>query len=145
MPTLSEALKTDPNNRGAFEAIRSLLEKVILHPTEDGFHIDIEGDLAQILALTSNTDIKSAAGMYSKTTKPSELSFEGSVNLSEQVKMVLGVGLVSSGLCPFLVIPLRLRLAPYEPFTVQTTYAAHIRKKGPVWDPFYRIGCGSRI
>lgn len=54
--------------------------------------------------------------------------------------LVAGVGLVSSRRSS------SFRFAPYEPFTVQVLIrAAHIRKKGPIRDPFYRIGCGSRI
>ncbi len=92
--TLSEALKTDASDRSALEAIRSLLDKVTLTPTDTGFDFDIQGELAAILSLSVNGK-HSATGntsVCSRTTKPFELSFEGSDELAEQVKLVAGVG-----------------------------------------------------
>ena len=87
-PNAYDALRADRTNRDAFEVIRSLLDTVILHPTDAGFEFDIEGDLAHILSL-------STAGNQSQgpsTTKPSQFLLEGSGELAEQVKMVAGVG-----------------------------------------------------
>ena len=91
---LSEAFKADHADANAFDAIRSLLDTVILHPTASGFDFDIQGELANILALSSNGKQSAAAlGFPSfKTTKPSEIALEGSSELAEQVKMVAGVG-----------------------------------------------------
>ncbi len=93
---LSDALKADRDDLQAFDAIRSLLDQVVLHPTEDGFEFEVQGELAAILSL-SNGKLPSTAGPLggnglSRTTKPSELAFEGSVALAEQVKLVAGVG-----------------------------------------------------
>ncbi|WP_262696470.1 recombinase family protein [Kordiimonas aquimaris] len=94
--SLTEALNANRQDPHAFEAIRILLSKVTLTPSKDGFVFDIEGDLAQILALCSTAEQKSAAGNktstgYSKTTKPSERKFGGSDELAQQVKLVAGV------------------------------------------------------
>ena len=91
---LTDALQADKNDLTAFEAIRSLLDSVTLTPTEIGFDFDIQGELANILALSSNGKL-SAAGLNSgglKTTKPSEIALEGSYELAKQVKLVAGVG-----------------------------------------------------
>jgi hypothetical protein len=62
---LSEALTSDPTNREAFEAIRSLLDKVTLHPTDEGFDMDIEGDLANILPVSSEGKVKPTIDIHS--------------------------------------------------------------------------------
>ncbi len=94
---LADSFKADKDDREAFETIRALLDIVTLTPTEAGFTFDIEGELAQILALSSTGKHQSAAGPLggsgsSGTTKPSELSFEGSGELAQQVKLVAGAG-----------------------------------------------------
>jgi len=92
---LAEALNANREDRDAFNAIRSLLDKVILHPTENGFEIDLQGDLANILTLSSDGKLKSSADSLgesltsSKTTKPFQFSQEGSEDLAMQVKLVL--------------------------------------------------------
>ncbi len=86
--TLANALRADRTNRDAFEVIRSLLNTVILHPTDAGFEFDIEGDLAHILSLSTAGN----QSQGSSTTKPSQFLLEGSGELAEQVKMVAGVG-----------------------------------------------------
>lgn len=109
---LSRAFKDDRHDRDAFETIRSLLDTVILTPTEEGFTFDIQGELAQILALTSTGKHTSAASTKPlKTTKPSQFTLEGSEELAQQVKLVAGVGLVS---LPF-GLPRHSAFASYEP------------------------------
>jgi site-specific DNA recombinase len=90
---LADAFKADRTDAGAFEAIRSLLDIAILHPTKTGFDFDIQGELANILALSS-TGKQSAADLDTtglKTTKPSQFALEGLGELDKQVKMVAGV------------------------------------------------------
>lgn len=80
---LASALQEGGKHSAATEAVRGLLNAVVLHPIDSGFDIDIQGDLAAILEL-------SAAG--SKTTKPSQISLEGLGGLAQQVKLVAGAG-----------------------------------------------------
>ncbi len=44
----------------AHEALRGLLGRVVLTPSENGYAIDVQGDLAGILALASDTKAKTA-------------------------------------------------------------------------------------
>ncbi len=89
---LTEAFKADREDREAFETIRSLLDTVILSPTGDGFTFDIQGELANILKLSSSGKHSAAGIKPPKTAKPSQYILEGSEELAEQVKMVAGVG-----------------------------------------------------
>ncbi|MCJ9430754.1 recombinase family protein [Kordiimonas sp. A6E486] len=84
---LADALHANREDLEAFNTMRSLLDTVTLHPTDKGFDIDLQGDLATILHL-------SAAGNkpLDTTTKPSEFDLGGSGALAEQVKMVAGAG-----------------------------------------------------
>jgi site-specific DNA recombinase len=48
---LHEALADEGTRDEAFELIRSLIEKVVITPTEGEMHIDLHGELAGILGL----------------------------------------------------------------------------------------------
>ncbi len=76
---LRETLSTSPDRAEAVEHVRALIDRIVLHPSDDeasGFLIDIEGDLAGILSLSRNG--KKAAGL-----SPDDLV---------QMKMVAGTG-----------------------------------------------------
>jgi site-specific DNA recombinase len=62
----------------AAESLRGLIDKVVLIPGEDGYSIDLRGDLAEILTIASNGNVKTAAAV-----KPSAVL---------QVSLVAGVG-----------------------------------------------------
>ena len=88
---LADALRTDREDLEAFNTVRALLDTVILHPTEAGFDIDVQGDLATILHLSA-AGARGDGRTALKTTKPSQFSLEGCGALAEQVKMVAGAG-----------------------------------------------------
>jgi site-specific DNA recombinase len=48
---LHEALADEASRDEAFELIRSLIDKVVVTPTEGDLHIDLHGELAGILSL----------------------------------------------------------------------------------------------
>jgi site-specific DNA recombinase len=48
---LHEALADEASRDEAFELIRSLIDKVVVTPTEGDLHIDLHGELAGILGL----------------------------------------------------------------------------------------------
>ncbi len=76
---LRDALTRQDGNHEAVEVLRSLIDRIVLHPAEDeasGFLIDIEGDLAGILSLCATS--KKAAGL--------------SPDDPVQMKLVAGVG-----------------------------------------------------
>jgi hypothetical protein len=76
---LRDALASQNAHHHAVEILRSLIDKIVLHPVEkkaSGFLIDIEGDLAGILSLSQTS--KKAAGLT-----PDDLM---------QIKLVAGVG-----------------------------------------------------
>ena len=75
MAALHEALADDAVQDQAFELIRSLIDKVVVRPAEDGVHIDLYGDLAGILNL------------YRQGRTPGR-----SRASAEQIKVVAGVG-----------------------------------------------------
>ena len=50
---LSEALSRRRSGDEAAEIIRSLVERIVVVPTESGFELDLHGDLAGIFALAS--------------------------------------------------------------------------------------------
>ena len=89
---LADALRADREDLAAFNTVRALLDSVVLHPTDKGFNIDIQGDLANILHLCAAGSRGDGRTALDTTTKPSELSLEGSGALGSQVKMVAGVG-----------------------------------------------------
>jgi site-specific DNA recombinase len=62
----------------ARELVRSLVESITLHPDGDGQRIEIRGELAAILALSSGAKDRAAAG--------------GADALALQVKLVAGIG-----------------------------------------------------
>ncbi len=90
---LADALRADRTDHEAFESIRALLDKVILHPTEAGFAFDIEGELAAIFSLASPVNGAwrdfEIAGNHKYTAVPEAL---GTAALKEQIKMVAGAG-----------------------------------------------------
>ena len=52
MAQLQEALEVGPENQSALEAVRSLIERIVLHPLpEQGFEIEIFGDIASMIRL----------------------------------------------------------------------------------------------
>ncbi|WP_431197664.1 recombinase family protein [Shimia thalassica] len=57
---LANALNAPEARAEAAEALRSLIDKVVLTPTEDGYDINLHGDLAGILALASEPKAKTA-------------------------------------------------------------------------------------
>jgi len=73
---LASALREGPDHRGAFDRIRSLVEEVVLVPTEGSFAIEIKGDFAGILKLSSE-------GKLDRRLTPDRL---------KQLKLVAGAG-----------------------------------------------------
>ena len=76
---LREALDTEGNQTKAIDLLRSLIDRIVVHPQEaetDDVLIDIEGDLAGIISVSEKS--KKAAGL-----SPSDLL---------QIKLVAGVG-----------------------------------------------------
>lgn len=57
---LANALNEPDVRSEAAEALRALIDKVVLTPSEDGYDIDLHGDLAGILALASGKKAKTA-------------------------------------------------------------------------------------
>jgi site-specific DNA recombinase len=58
---LHEALADPHSGAEALEILRSLIERVVLHPSDSGFEIELVGDIAHIVALGSTTNTKTAA------------------------------------------------------------------------------------
>ena len=98
---LRELLNDRSNHHEAVEILRSLIERIVLHPAETeprGFLIDIEGDLAGILSLCQTSKkavglspdglmlMKLVAGARSGHDLPGEADSAG------QIKLVAGVG-----------------------------------------------------
>ena len=75
--TLREALEEPTDCAEAFELIRSLIEAVVLVPTQTAFEIEVRGELAGILDLCQT----------GKKNKPGSISGTG---LAEQLKVVAG-------------------------------------------------------
>ena len=71
---LADAIHAPENRDEAFEVIRSLIDRVVLTPTEDALRIDLEGDLAGILSLCDSSK-KPAASVEAR---------------AEQIKVVAG-------------------------------------------------------
>ena len=62
LEALNEALN-DADGRGeAFEAIRGLIDRVVITPTEESYSLAIEGDLAAILNLAGGEDLQGSKG-----------------------------------------------------------------------------------
>ena len=57
---LANALNETDVRSEAAEALRALIDKVVLTPSEDGYTIDLQGDLARILSLASGENNKTA-------------------------------------------------------------------------------------
>lgn len=83
---LHEALNSEleTQRQEAAEIVRSLIEAIILTPSDDGMRIDVRGDLAGILTIASETQKSANAGMRSRFDPRS------------QFEMVAGAGLVLS-------------------------------------------------
>ncbi|GCD60458.1 DNA resolvase [Acetobacter pasteurianus NBRC 3280] len=79
---LHEALNSEleTQRQEAAEIVRSLIETIILTPSDDGMRIDVRGDLASILTIASGTQKSANAGMRSRFDPGS------------QVQMVAGAG-----------------------------------------------------
>ena len=78
---LRETLETGDEAWEAVALLRGLIERIVLHPEPGapaGYVLDLEGDLAGILALCHGQDGKKAAG--------------GVPGGLEQIKLVAGVG-----------------------------------------------------
>ena len=74
---LTTLLESPDTRIEAMDAIRSLIEAIVLTPEARELRIDLQGDLAAILALSSGD-----------TQKPATVSRDG----LEQVKLVAGAG-----------------------------------------------------
>jgi site-specific DNA recombinase len=74
---LHEALHDPSTREEAFELIRSLIEQIRLVPDGGELRVELRGELAAILALAADR------------TKPGSV---GAAGLSEQIKMVAGIG-----------------------------------------------------
>ncbi|CUJ81278.1 hypothetical protein PH7735_00001 [Shimia thalassica] len=57
---LADALNASDLRNEAAEALRALIDKVVLTPTEEGYDIDLQGDLAGILGLATEPKAKTA-------------------------------------------------------------------------------------
>ena len=66
---LSEALNDQEERREAFEAIRRMIGRVVITPTEESYPVLIEGDSAAILNLAGSEDLQGTKGQ----TKISEI------------------------------------------------------------------------
>ena len=75
---LANALNEPDVRREAAEALRALIDKVVLTPSEDGYDIDLHGDLAGILALASGKKAKTAQADMAEAVS--------------QISLVAGVG-----------------------------------------------------
>ena len=75
---LANALNETDVRSEAAEALRALIDKVLLTPTEDGYDMDLHGDLAGILALASGKNAKTAVAGVAKAVS--------------QVSLVAGAG-----------------------------------------------------
>ena len=70
-------MKPDVRSEAA-EALRALIDKVVLTPSEDGYDIDLHGDLAGILTLASGAKAKTAvAGMAKAVSQVSLVAGAG--------------------------------------------------------------------
>ena len=98
---LRDALASQNAHHHAVEILRSLIDKIVLHPVEkkaSGFLIDIEGDLAGILSLSQTS--KKAAGLTPDDLMQiklvagarSGLDLQGGDDAAGQMKLVAGVG-----------------------------------------------------
>jgi len=58
---LHEALADPHSGAEALEILRSLIERVVLHPRVTGFEIELVGDIAHMVSLGSTADTKKAA------------------------------------------------------------------------------------
>ena len=54
---LHEGLTSEENRHEAFEVVRSLIDKVIIQPEEDGYTVSLEGDLCAMLNLAGGGDL----------------------------------------------------------------------------------------
>lgn len=75
---LADALASSEARTEAHEALRGLIQNVVLTPSDDGYCIDLQGDLAGMLALASDTKAKTAGA--------------GVAEAVSQVSLVAGVG-----------------------------------------------------
>lgn len=75
---LADALSSPEARSEAHEALRGLIDSVVLTPSEDGYSIDLRGDLAGILSLATDTQAKTAGA--------------GVAEAVSQVTLVAGVG-----------------------------------------------------
>jgi site-specific DNA recombinase len=88
---LGEALETGPDNIAALEAVRGLIERIILYPVpERGFEIEVLGDIAAMIRLGQ-------AGQAGQTgTRNGGQTLKGSPAVSDlfvcSVKVVAGTG-----------------------------------------------------
>ena len=82
---LREALNQDDSRQQAADILRTLIDRIVLSPTEAeiGLDIDIEGDLAGILSLAKG---------QKKTASLAESGGSSSVGENQQLKLVAGVG-----------------------------------------------------
>jgi DNA invertase Pin-like site-specific DNA recombinase len=58
---LHEALADPHTGAEALEILRSLIERVVVHPSDTGFEIELVGEIAHMVALGSTTNTKRAA------------------------------------------------------------------------------------
>ncbi len=58
---LHEALADPHSGAEALEILRSLIERVVVHPSDSGFEIEVVGEIAHMVALGSTTNTKKAA------------------------------------------------------------------------------------
>ncbi|WP_370456807.1 zinc ribbon domain-containing protein [Ruegeria sp. THAF57] len=75
---LANALNEADVRSEAGEALRALIDKVVLTPTEDGYDMDLHGDLAGILALAIDEKAKTAQADMAEAVS--------------QISLVAGVG-----------------------------------------------------
>jgi len=80
---LADTLKDDQAKPEAFEAIRGLVDKIVLTPNANGLDIKLTGDIASIMEIASNAP---------QTTKAPSIPARDFSILAEQVKVVAGVG-----------------------------------------------------
>ena len=62
LESLSKALSEQESRGEAFEAIRALIDRVIITPTAKSYSLAIEGDLAAILNLAGGEDMQGSQG-----------------------------------------------------------------------------------
>jgi site-specific DNA recombinase len=66
---LHEALDDPHTGAGALEILRSLIERVVLQPSDTGIEIELLGEIAHMVALGSTTNTKRAAIPKSRSGK----------------------------------------------------------------------------